>query len=46
MSVKNSTRLVEKFSEQDLEELKYDNLVMSYHLNENNNNNTNNNNNN
>ena len=45
MSVKNSTRLVEKFSEQDLEELKYDNLVMSYHLNENNNNNTNNNNN-
>ena len=43
LSVKNSTRLVEKFSSKDLEELKYDNLIMSYHLKENNNSNYNNN---
>ena len=43
LSVKNSTRLVEKFSSKDLEELKYDNLIMSYHLKENNNSNNNNN---
>ena len=46
LSVKNSTRLVEKFSPSDLEELKYDNLIMSYHLNENKNNINNRNNNN
>ena len=45
LSVKNSTRLVEKFSSKDLEELKYDNLIMSYHLKENNINNNENNNN-
>ena len=45
LSVKNSTRLVEKFSSKDLEELKYDNLIMSYHLKENNINNNKNNNN-
>ena len=38
MCVKNSTRLVEKFSHEDLEELRFDNLLISYHLNENNNN--------
>ena len=37
MCVKNSTRLVEKFSPEDLEELRFDNLLISYHLNENNN---------
>ena len=37
MCVKNSTRLVEKFSHEDLEELRFDNLLISYHLNENNN---------
>ena len=46
LSVKNSTRLIEKFSPSDLEELKYDNLIMSYHLNENKNNINNRNNNN
>jgi hypothetical protein len=45
LSVKNSTRLVEKFSSKDLEELKYDNLIMSYHLKENTINNNENNNN-
>ena len=35
MCVKNSTRLVDKFSPEDLEELKLDNLLLSYHLNEN-----------
>ena len=34
LCVKNSTRLVHKFSPNDLEELKYDNLLISYHLGE------------